>query len=36
MNKRIQIKPNGHCLSRAVFNGLKTKGVLPIHHSYKE
>ena len=26
MKKRIQIKPDGHCLPRAVFNGLKRKG----------
>ena len=28
MKKRIQIKPDGHCLPRAVFNGLKRKGFL--------
>ena len=36
MNKRIQIKPDGHRLLRAVFNGLKTKGFLHDHHNYKE
>ena len=36
MKKRIQIKPDGHCLPRAVFNGLKRKGSLPDHHNYKE
>ena len=36
MRKRIQIKPDGHCLLRAVFNGLKTKGFLPDHYNYKE
>ena len=36
MRKRIQIKPDGHCLLRAVFNVLKTKGFLPDHYNYKE
>ena len=36
VNKRIQIKPDGHCLLRAVSNGLKTKGFLPDHYNYKE
>ena len=29
--KRIQIKPDGHCLPRAVFNISKRKGFLPDH-----
>ena len=36
MKKRIQIKPDGHCLLWAIFNGLKRKGFLPNHHTYKE
>ena len=36
MKKRIQIKPDGHCLPRAVFNGLKRKGFWSDHHNYKE
>ena len=36
MKKRIQIKPDGNCLPRAVFNGLKRKGFLPDHYNYKE
>ena len=36
MKKRMQIQPDGHCLQRAVFNGLKRKGFLPDHYNYKE
>ena len=36
MKKRKQIKPDGHCLLRAVFNGLKRKGFFPDHYYYKE
>ena len=40
IKKRIQIKPDGHCLPWAVFNGFKRKnglkGFLPDHHNYKE
>ena len=36
MKKRIQINPDGHCLPRAVFNGLKRKGFLSDHHNYRE
>ena len=36
MKMRIQTKPDGHCLPRAVFNGLKRKGFLPDYHNYKE
>ena len=36
MKKGIQIKPDGHCLRTAVFNGLKRKDFLPDHYNNKE
>ena len=36
MKKREQIKPDGHCLLRAVCNELKRKGFLPDYYNYKE
>ena len=36
MQKRVQIKPGGYCLQRAVFNGLKRKGFFPDHYIFKE
>ena len=36
LKNKIQIKPDGHCLPRVVFNGLKIKGFLPNHYNYKE
>ena len=36
LKNRIEIKPDGHCLPRVVFDGLKIKGFLPNHYNYKE
>ena len=36
LKNRTQIKPDGHCLPRVVFNGLKIKDFLPNHYNYKE
>ena len=36
LKKRISIKPDGHCLPRAVFNGIKRKGFLVGYSNYKQ
>ena len=36
LKTRISIKPDGHCLSRAVFNGIKRKRFLVGYSSYKQ
>ena len=34
--KRLQMKADGHCLTRAVFSGMKKKKFLPNYLSYKQ
>ena len=36
LKKRILIKPDGHCLPRAVFNEMNRKNLLPQYSNYKE
>ena len=35
LKKRISIKPDGYCLPRAVFNGIKRNGFLVGYSNYK-
>ena len=34
--KRLQMKADGHCLTRAVFSGMKKKNFLPNYLPYKQ
>ena len=36
LKKRMLIKPDGHCLLRAVFNGIKRKNLQTRYSNYKE
>ena len=36
LKKRILVKPDGHCLLHAVFNGIKRKNLQTQYSNYKE